>query len=136
MLQEYDDVFESQPPMKGEKFKIVLRDDVMSCCISKTRQIPVAFQQALKYEFDELLAEGIITPVTEATKWVNPIVVEPKRDQNGEFNGKVRLCVDFRHVNKYCLREHYFSPSVLDVVQNIQANDAHLFSSFGRGTTK
>ena len=130
ILQEYDDVFESQPPMKGEKFKIVLRDDAIPCCISKARQIPVAFQQALKNELDELLAEGIITPVTEATEWVNPIVVEPKRDQNGEFNGKVRLCVDFRHLNKYCLREHYFSPSVLDVVQSIQANDAHLFSSF------
>ena len=107
-----------------------MRDDAILCCISKARQIPVAFQQALKNELDELLAEDIITPVTEATEWVNPIVVEPKLDQNGEFNGKVRLCVDFRHLNKYCLREHYFSPSVLDVVQSIQANDAHLFSSF------
>ena len=26
--------------------------------------------------------------------------------------------------------EHYFSPIVLDVVQSIQANDAHLFSNF------
>ena len=78
----------------------------------------------------KLLAEGITTPFTEATEWFNPIVVEPKSDQNGEFNGKVKLCVDFRHLNKYCIREHYFSSSVLDVVQSIQANDAHLFSSF------
>ena len=35
ILQEYNDVFESQPPMKGEKFKIVLRDDAIPCCISK-----------------------------------------------------------------------------------------------------
>ena len=91
--------------MKGEKFKIVLRDDAIRCCISKARQIPVAFQQALKSELDELLAEGIITPVTEAIEWINPIVVESKRDQNGEFNGKVRLCVDFRHLNKYCLNK-------------------------------
>ena len=74
ILQEYDDVFESQPPMKSEKFKIVLRDDAIPFCISKARQIPVAFQQALKNELDELLAEGIITPVTEATEWVNPAV--------------------------------------------------------------
>ena len=96
----------------------------------KHKKIPVAFQQALKNELDELLAEGIITLITEATEWVNQIVVEPKCDQNGEFNGKVRLRVDFRHLNKYCLREHYFSPSVLDIVQSIQANDEHLFSSF------
>ena len=53
ILQEYDDVFESQPPMKGEKFKIVLLDDAIPCCISKARQISVAFQQALKNELDE-----------------------------------------------------------------------------------
>ena len=48
-----------------------------------------------------------------------------------EFNGKwKRLCVDFRHLNQYCLRKHYFSPSVLYVVQSIQANDANLFFSF------
>ena len=33
--------------MKGKKFKIVLRNDAILCCISKARQIPVAFQQAL-----------------------------------------------------------------------------------------
>ena len=44
--------------MKGEKFKIVLRDDAIPCCISKAQQIPVAFQQALKNKLDELLAEG------------------------------------------------------------------------------
>ena len=61
ILQEYDDVFESEPPMKGEKFKIVLRHDAIPCCISKARQIPVVFQQALKNELDELLAEGIMS---------------------------------------------------------------------------
>ena len=79
---------------------------------------------------DELLREGIITPVTEATEWVNPIVVEPKRDRNGQYNGKIRLCVDFRHLNKCCVRERYQSPSVLEVVQNIQADHASLFSTF------
>ena len=70
IIQEYDDAFESQPLVKGEKFKIVLCDDAIPCCISKARRIPVAFQQALKNKLDELLAEGIITPVTEAAEWV------------------------------------------------------------------
>ena len=84
----------------------------------------------MRNELNELLREGIITPVIEATEWVNPIVDEPKRDHNGQYNGKKRLCVDFRHLNKYYVRERYQSPSVLEAVQNIQADHASLFSAF------
>ena len=130
LLEEFLDVFQSQPPMKGEQFNIVLKENAVPCCVSKARPIPIAYQQVLRNELDELLREGIITPVTEATEWGNPTVVEPKRDRNGQNNGKIRLCVDFRHLNKYCVRERYQSPSVLEVVQNIQADHASLFSTF------
>ena len=56
------------------------------------------------------------------------IVVELKKT-NGQFNGKVRLFVDFRHLNKYCMREYYTPPSVLEIIQTIQANDAKYFSN-------
>ena len=95
LLEEFHDVFESQPPMKSEQFNIVLKENAVPCCVSKARPIPVAYQQALRNESDEFLREGIITPVTEATEWVNPIVVEPKRDRNGHINDKISLCVDF-----------------------------------------
>ena len=130
LLKEFHDVFESQPPMKGEQFNIVLKENAVPCCVSKARPILIAYQQALRNELDELLGEGIINSVTETTEWVNPIVVEPKRDRNGKYNGKIRLCVDFQHLNKYCVRERYQSPSVLKVVQNIEADHASLFSPF------
>ena len=130
LLEELHDVFESQPSMKGEQLNIVLKKNAVRCCVSKSRPIPIAYQQALKNELDELLREGVITPVTEATEWVNPIVVEPKRDRNGQYNGKIRLCVDLRHLNKCCVRERYQSPSVLEVVQSIQADHASLFFTF------
>ena len=95
LLKEFHDVFESQPPMKGEQFNIVLKENAVPCCVSKARPIPIAYQQALRNELDELLRKGIITFVTEATEWVNPIVVESKRDGNAQYNGKIRLCVDF-----------------------------------------
>ena len=93
LLEELHDVFESQPPMKGERFNIVLKKNAVLCCVSKAQSIPVAYQQALRNELDKLLCEGIITPVTEATQWVNPIVVEPKCDHNGQYNGRIKLCV-------------------------------------------
>ena len=82
--------------MKDEQFNIVLKENAVPCCVSKARPIPVAYQQALRNELNEFLRKGIITPVTEASKWVNPIVVEPKCDRNGQYNDKISLCVDFR----------------------------------------
>ena len=130
LLEGFRDVFESQPPMKDEQFSIVLKENAVPCFVSKDQSVPIAYQQALRNELNELLREGIITPVIEATEWVNPIVVEPKLDRNGQYNGKIRLCVDFRHLNKYGVRVRYQSPSVLEVVQNIQADHASFFSIF------
>ena len=72
LVEEFHDVFESQPPMKGEQFNFGLKDNAGPCCASKARPTPIAYQKALRNELDELLREGIITPVTEATEWVNP----------------------------------------------------------------
>lgn len=130
LLHEFEVVFESQSPMKGEKFKINLVAEAVPCCVTKARKIPVAYENALRSELDELLQEGIITPVTTPTEWVSAIVVEPKKDSTGQFNGKVRLCVDFRHLNKYCLREHFTTSSVLETIQSIHADDAKLFTTF------
>ena len=81
--------------MKVEQFDNVLKENAVPCCVSKARPISIAYQQVLRNELDELLREDINTPVTEATEWVNPIVVEPKRDHNEQYNGKIKLCVDF-----------------------------------------
>ena len=117
--------------MKSELFNIVLKENAVPCCIPKARRPPpIAYQQALRNELDKLLRKGVITPVIGATEWVNPIVIELKRDRNEQYNGNIRPCVDFRHLNKYCVREHYISPSVLEVIQNIQAGHASLFFTF------
>ena len=68
LLEEFHDVFESQPPMKGEQLNIVLKENAAPCCVSKSQPIPIAYQQALRNELDELLREGVITPATEATE--------------------------------------------------------------------
>ena len=85
--------------MKGEQFNIVLKENAVPCCVSKARPIPIAYQQALRNELDELLREGIITPVTEATEWMNPIVVKPKCIRKGQV---MRELSTFKH-NTVCV---------------------------------
>ena len=111
LLEEFHDVFELQPQVKGEQFNVVLKENAFQCCVSKARPMAITYQQALRNEYNEILLEGIINPVAEATEWVNLIVVEPKRDRNRQYNGKISLCVDFRLLNKYYVRERYLSPS-------------------------
>ena len=50
-------------------------------------------------------SKGIIKPVNEPTTWVNSMVVNEKR------NGKLRICIDPRDLNKDLLREHYQLPT-------------------------
>ena len=95
-MKEFHDVFESKPLMPGEKFKITLVEDGVPCRVTKANKVPVSFMDPLKEELDGLLKENIIRQVKEPTEWVNPIVVEPKKDKDGNFNGKVHLCVDFQ----------------------------------------
>ena len=116
--------------MKDKEFNIFLKENIVPCCVSKARPIPIAYQQALRNESDELLRKGIITSVTEATEKVNPVVVEPKRNCNGQYNDKIRLCVYFQPLNKYFLRERNLSANALEVVQNIQADHPSLLSPF------
>ena len=78
--------------MKGEQFNVVLKENAVPCCVFKARPTPIVYQQALRNALDKLLRVGIITRVTEATGWANPIVFEPKCDRNRQYNGKRRLC--------------------------------------------
>ena len=107
LLEEFHKIFESQPWIKGEQFIFVLKENAVPCCVFKAWPIQIAYRQALKNELNELLCEGIITPVTEVIEWENPIVVEPKRDRSGQHNVTIQFCVDFRHLNKYCVRERF-----------------------------
>ena len=43
LLEEFHDVFASQPPMKGKQFNIVLKENAVPCCVSKARPIPIAY---------------------------------------------------------------------------------------------
>ena len=55
----------------------------------------------------------VITKVTEPTEWVNSVVVTEKK------NGKVRVCLDPRDLNKAIKREHYPMKTVEEVAAQL-----------------
>ena len=86
----------------------------------KPHRVPFALRDKVKAKIDELLRDDIIEEVAEPTGWVSPVVIIPKP------NGDIRLCVDMRQANTAVLRERYPTPTVEEVLHDI--NGSTVFS--------
>lgn len=67
-------------------------------------------------EMTKLLEGGIVFPIKH-TSWVSNLV--PVRKKNDE----VRLCVDFRDLNRASLKDHYPLPSMEQILQAIAGSE-------------
>jgi hypothetical protein len=66
------------------------------------------------------LQAGFIEPVDHAT-WLSPIVVIPKK------NGKLRICVDFRRLNKATKKDPYLLPFTNEVLDSVARHEMYSF---------
>jgi hypothetical protein len=67
-------------------------------------------KEIFKEELQKLLNVGFIYPISD-NEWVSPLVIVPKN------NGKWRVCVDYRALNKATQKDHFplrFIDQVLD----------------------
>ena len=78
--------------------------------------MPEAVKPKVKIELERLVPEGIIRPIKCPTEWVNSIVAATKAD------GSIRLCLDPRDLNKYIRRPHYYSPTIDDILPDLQGS--------------
>lgn len=69
------------------------------------RRLPFSAKTDIEDELQRLVDVDVIEPVKEASPWVPPIV--PVR----KSNGSLRLCVDYRQLNKSIIREHQQHPT-------------------------
>ncbi len=70
------------------------------------------YATTIKHDIDKLLASRFIQPINKAT-WLSPIVVVPKN------NGKLKICVHSKKLNKATKKDPYplpFSNEVLNIV--------------------
>ena len=80
------------------------------------RRVPIAVKAKLKTELDSMVDRGIVTPVTEPTPWISQLVVA------NEPNGKIRVCIDPKYLNKALQREHYTMPIPDDVLHELSSS--------------
>jgi len=69
-----------------------------------SRRLPVAMREHVKEELDRLVANGVITPVTEPTSWVSALLVVQKPGGQG-----VRICMDPKFLNAALQRSTHYN---------------------------
>ena len=74
----------------------------------------------VKQELQNLLDVNFIYPISDS-EWVSPLVVVPKK------NGKWRICVDYRELNKATKKYHFPLPFVDQVLDTLSRK---IFFSF------
>ena len=109
-LEEYKDVFEGLGDLPGEYH--IVTDDRVPPVIHPPRRVPVALRSQIKEKLDEMVASGVLAPVTEPTEWVSSMLVIVKPN-------KLRICLDPRDLNKAIRREHYQMPTVEEVATRL-----------------
>ena len=68
----------------------------------------------LKAQLEELLSKGFIRP--SMSPWGAPVLFVKKKD------GSLRLCIDYRQLNKVVFRYQYLLPSIDELFDQLQGS--------------
>jgi hypothetical protein len=113
-VNQYDDMFKGPkglPPKRGIQHEIQLQQDCPLPNIGMYR-MPVMENAKIKKQIQELLDKGVIVP--SSSPCGSPIVLVPKKD------GKWRMCVDFRALNKITVKNRYPLPRIDDLLDQLK----------------
>ena len=99
--------------MVGPLVNITLNDGAVPYNCGVARRIPLALQDKVKAEIEQMEKDGIIIRETEPTDWCSPMVPVTKQ------NGRVRICVDLKRLNSNDKREHFPLPLVEDTLAKL-----------------
>ncbi|XP_072182294.1 uncharacterized protein [Diadema setosum] len=114
----YPDRFEGIGKFPGE-FHIDLKDDAQPV-IHSPRRLPIHLKEELQGELNRMEELGVIRKVTEPTDWVSSIALSRKS------NGKLRVCLDPKDLNRACRRTHHKTPTLEEIT--FKMSGAKVFS--------
>eukprot|EP00253_Pinus_taeda_P013432 PITA_13432 len=115
LLSEFADVFPPElpglPPVREIDFSITLKPEVEP--ISKAPyRMTVPELNELSIQLKELLDQGFIRP--SVSPWGAPVIFVKKKD------GTLRLCIDYRDLNKATIRNRYPMPRIDDLFDQLK----------------
>ena len=115
VVREYPDVFPKDlpglPPHREVDFAIELEPDTTPISRAPYRMTPAELKE-LKVQLQELLDKGFIRP--SVSPWGAPVLFVKKKD------GSMRLCIDYRELNKVTVKNRYPLPRIDDLFDQLQ----------------
>ena len=114
-VSDYPDVFLEEfpgfPPQREIEFIIFIVQGVTPASITLYRMAPVELKE-LKLQLQELLEKGFIRP--SVSPYGALVLFVKKKD------GTLRLCVDYRELNKMTVRNKYLLPGIDDLFDQLK----------------
>lgn len=104
--------------IKGILVEIPTNDDIQPVQ-QPYRRVPAPMEKRVDEKVESMLEAGIIERV-QTSKWISPLVMQPKPD------GDVRICVDMRRANESVIREYHPLPTIDEFLPYL--GDAKYFS--------
>ncbi|KAM0059597.1 putative nucleotidyltransferase, Ribonuclease H [Helianthus debilis subsp. tardiflorus] len=121
VISEYPEVFPEElpglPPDRQVEFRIDIIPGAAPIARAPYRLAPTEMKE-LRTQLDELLAKGFIRP--SSSPWGAPVLFVKKKD------GSMRLCIDYRELNKVTIKNRYPLPRIDDLFDQLQG--ANYFS--------
>ena len=118
-LDSYKDVFNGELGCLAGAERLEVNPEVVPVKMP-LRKVPISVQNRLEEEIRRLETLGVIEKITEPTDWVSGLVVAEKK------NGKLRICIDPKPLNKALRRRTYPMPTMEDVLPRL--NKAKVFT--------
>ena len=120
-VSDFPDMFPEQlselPPHREIEFAIDVVPGATPASITPYRMAPLELKE-LKLQLQELLKKGFIRP--SVSPWGAPVLFVKKKD------GTLRLCIDYRQLNKLTVKNKYLLPRIDDLFDQLKG--ASIFS--------
>jgi hypothetical protein len=115
VVREFPDVFPedvtSLPPEREVEFSIDLVPGTAPISVSPYRMAPLELRE-LKGQLEELMAKHFVRP--SVSPWGAPVLLVKKKD------GGMRLCIDYRRLNKATIKNKYPLPRINDLLDQLK----------------
>ena len=117
VVREFPDVFPDDivglPPDREVDFTIDLILGIVPISIPPYRMAPAELRE-LKAQLEELLSKGFIRP--SISPWGALVLFVKKKD------GSLRLCIDYRQLNRVTIRNQYPLPRIDELFDQFQGS--------------
>jgi hypothetical protein len=115
IVKDFPEVFPPDvprlPPVRDVEFSIDITPGTGPISISPHRMSPHELVE-LKKQLEDLQSKGFIRP--SVSPWGAPVLLVKKKD------GKSRLCVDYRQLNKVTIKNRYPLPHIDDLMDQLK----------------